>query len=894
MANAFGTDGDDIMVPVNPGDNYLGRDGNDIYFIDQTAFGPGTDPIVINDVLGENRIRFAAGTEIVSSTVIGRSDGTSAIELVIGASPAPLPDSPAGPGPRADQVNQTVQILGDATTLTFDIGATSLTQGFSSQNFDEFVTDTLGTTIPDPGQSSQGGPAMVEPITLSISASDVDEGDVPADNTRMILTVTSNRPAPEDIDFELILVGGGASSPDDFNSPAVIVGTIAEGTNTATILVDIVEDTVIEPDELIIASLLSVSDGAIGGGFALGTIRNDDFPTISINDVSVQEPAAGTVQTELVPLTLSSAAPFPISVEVGIADGTALAGEDFDPPSNGVIEIPPLTTQMDVPVDIIGDSVAELEEVAQISLFNPQNAGIQTGTALLTIIADALPRVEIEAVSPVGEGDGEIAFRLKLVDQTGAPVTSTSDVRVDVVTGGGTGSGEATPLSDYSPLFGQPVTIPAGQSEATVTVQVLDDDVPEIEPSLPDPRLETFNVLIENPVNAVLGQPTAVGEIIDDDPLPVPTSNLQLAQRNLASPLGGPNDVLNSAIGELLIDLPPVPGEDYLNVIIGGNWVIQNLSLPQPPVPGSPMFFGLNPQLPNIPGDPLFEAPVIAGTSPLPIDFLNPPIPPQTIPVDGQNFLIGGEVPPGGDTIDLSNILEPLPFDPLPLVTPEALQGERVVKSATLPDLDQFVNQEQGLNQCCNTAVSNSLKYLQATGKAPPTLATSPNDIGTLLGTDNTGTPINWHQTKATIPGIQVERIEAQDADKLSTADIDALIAAVNAGKDVEIDLDGHVAVVVGVRVKANGKIELDLFDDNQLMPGADPMRVTAVSDDGGVLKVDGAALERFVIESFPGFPPPAPPQLLARQSAGEPADFDPDTGFWIPAPDLDVVELFA
>jgi hypothetical protein len=81
---------------------------------------------------------------------------------------------------------------------------------------------------------------------------------------------------------------------------------------------------------------------------------------------------------------------------------------------------------------------------------------------------------------------------------------------------------------------------------------------------------------------------------------------------------------------------------------------------------------------------------------------------------------------------------------------------------------------------------------------------------------------------------------------------INQVIDAVNAGKDVEIDLKGHVAVVVCIRKYPDGRIEIDIYDDDQQDGLSDPVRTVTLTGDGTAgnpYKVDGFELDGFIIE---------------------------------------------
>jgi len=209
---------------------------------------------------------------------------------------------------------------------------------------------------------------------------------------------------------------------------------------------------------------------------------------------------------------------------------------------------------------------------------------------------------------------------------------------------------------------------------------------------------------------------------------------------------------------------------------------------------------------------------------------------PMTTEVTALPYQVGGEE---------DVIVGPLPelVYPLPRLCV-------IKKSGQLPNLDQFVNQPQQRNYCAPGAISNSLTYLKATGGIDSTVDTSISAVAGQIGTTSSGTSSNWYQKKQSLPYftniVTTRYIEAP----LDDAEIDDLINELNRGQDIEMDLKGHVEVLAGLRVRCDGTIELDLFDDNQTDSASDPMHTSTISGTyPSTQYVDGMELERFVIE---------------------------------------------
>lgn len=165
-----------------------------------------------------------------------------------------------------------------------------------------------------------------------------------------------------------------------------------------------------------------------------------------------------------------------------------------------------------------------------------------------------------------------------------------------------------------------------------------------------------------------------------------------------------------------------------------------------------------------------------------------------------------------------------------------------------LAGVDQVDNQPQKPNECVPGAISNSLNYLKKTGKAGESV---PSDISSwreILGTTDKGTSVGWWDKKK-------QYLDDHPEYKISTTIVEGgsseetlkkVIDAIKQGKDVEIRVKGHAALVAGVRIYDDGRVEIDIFDDNQKDDKKDPMR-TVTGKLGGT--IGGMEVDRFIIE---------------------------------------------
>jgi hypothetical protein len=193
----------------------------------------------------------------------------------------------------------------------------------------------------------------------------------------------------------------------------------------------------------------------------------------------------------------------PVTVQFATADGTAVAGADYDAAS-GAITFPPGSTEQTIEVQVIPDSLDENDETFTVSLSAPSGAQVAIGTAVGTIVDDdTIPSVDVLDCAVV-EGTGS-ATACVAEARLSAPYPEPVTVQY------ATANGTATAGSDYTASSGV-ITFPPSATSATISVPVVGDATPE-----PD---ETFTLTLTAPVNATLGDASADGVIVDDDGAP--------------------------------------------------------------------------------------------------------------------------------------------------------------------------------------------------------------------------------------------------------------------------------------------------------------------------------------------------------------------------------------
>jgi hypothetical protein len=234
-------------------------------------------------------------------------------------------------------------------------------------------------------------------------------------------------------------------------------------------------------------------------------------PRVSVGDVTVAESAG----TAAVPISLSKQAKRAVEVTLATADRTALAQIDYGPVTKSVkIRHGKRSAVIDVPV--FGDSIFETpDETLAVDVMKVKRATVGDGEAIVTIDDDdtgppepapapSTPTLSV-TTNAVDEGSAATNPRQVLVSlsEPSAGVTA-----VDWTLAAGTASAGR----DFQPAGGT-VTIPAGQTSASLTIDVLGDTTDEDD--------ETLSVALSNPVGVQLAEASHLIRIVDNDPPPI-------------------------------------------------------------------------------------------------------------------------------------------------------------------------------------------------------------------------------------------------------------------------------------------------------------------------------------------------------------------------------------
>ncbi len=402
-----------------------------------------------------------------------------------------------------------------------------------SDNVDLTGSDLEGVgTIQDSGSGAGVDVPGAEDTVYAVLSGDTDvtEGDSATYTVSLVDENGVSVVVSEPTDVTITLTSGTAEAGDYAETPVTV--TIQPGDSSATVDVATFEDVDFD-DETFTAAISNVEETGefeaitVGAESSVETtiVDNDTAPTLSIDDVTVDEGAGLATFT----VSLDHATTAPVTFDYATADGSA-DSDDYTSVS-GSLEIPVGSTEVTITVPITEDFYSEGDETFTVTLSNVSDNVDLTGSDLEGVgtIQDSgsgagidVPGAE-DTVYAVLSGDADVtegdsaAYTVSLVDENGDPVVVSEPTEVTITLTSGTaeaGDYAETPVT---------VTIQPGDSSATVDVATFEDV---------DFDDETFTVQISTVQNTGEFEAIEVGSnssidttIIDNDTAPTLSIN---------------------------------------------------------------------------------------------------------------------------------------------------------------------------------------------------------------------------------------------------------------------------------------------------------------------------------------------------------------------------------
>ena len=333
-------------------------------------------------------------------------------------------------------------------------------------------------------------------VNISVGDTSITEGN--SGTKLMTFTVSLDQASASAVTFDIATADGTATAGSDYVAKASTSQSIAAGQTSKTFTVTLNGDAVVEPDETVLVNLTNAVGATIIDAQGVGTITNDDGPTLSIADAGFQEGNSGT-KTLTFTVSLSQASIYPVTYNIYTVDGMAVAGSDFVGQSLVAETIPAGQTSKTFSITTYGDTAIEGNETLFVRMSNA-SVPVTDGQARGMLINDDGPVLSISdaSVTEGNSGTKLLTFTVSLSQLASANVTFDFSTAAVTAAGG----------SDFDPVSVTGITIPYGQLSKAVSVVVRGDTTVE-----PD---ETFrgNIAMGN-VSIVDG--VGIGTIINDD-----------------------------------------------------------------------------------------------------------------------------------------------------------------------------------------------------------------------------------------------------------------------------------------------------------------------------------------------------------------------------------------
>ncbi|TXC71208.1 hypothetical protein FSB78_09785 [Sphingomonas ginsenosidivorax] len=515
---------------------------------------------------------------IADASITEGNAGTSTIEFIVtraGGSAGAVTLDYAVTAGTADAADLTGAVTGQVsfadgqTEARISVSVVGDTQFEPNETFSVTLSNASAGTITDGVATGTIVNDDTDPtgVTLSIADASVVEGN--AGTTALTFTVTRDGVTTGAASASYAIVLNGTAGADDLASQP-LTGTVsfAAGATTATVIVQVAGDVRPEGNETFSVTLSDPVGATLADPTATGTIRNDDVANVFINEIHYDDAGtdagegveiAGVAGTDLTGYslvfyngngggvyatqalsgvivdqddgygTLAFAGPAG-GIQNGSPDGIALVG-----PGGSVVQFlsyeGPMTAtagaaagMTSIDIGVSEEGVAEgfsLQLTGDGSNYSDfswaqaqQNTfgALNTGQNFLSATSPGFVRI---ADASVQEGNSGITQMVFTVTRAGGGATAASvDYTLHL-----NGNADASDLVSGTPMSGT-VTFAAGVSSQQIVIGVVGDTVGELN--------ETFGIDLGNAVgNITISDGTAVGTIVNDDPLTLGIYDIQ-------------------------------------------------------------------------------------------------------------------------------------------------------------------------------------------------------------------------------------------------------------------------------------------------------------------------------------------------------------------------------
>jgi Ca2+-binding RTX toxin-like protein len=509
-----GQEGGDTLNGNSGNDELYGGDGNDILYGGEgnDSLNGGIGSVILNGNDGINALYGGEGDDIFNSIpgsvdtyfyMIG--DGADLV-YTYESSAKPNDVLQLGPGITAKEI----RIERKDYDLIFKVGVNGdqITIGnwFNGINYQlAALRFADGSSL----SNAQIGNDVLPVITLAVAPASVAEDGI----TNLFYTFSRTGPTSRALTVNYAI--SGTADATDYTGAIAGTGktiTFAAGSATATLTVDPIADTSIEPNETVALTIAAGTGYTIGSSAeVVGTISNDDLPviTLAVSPAGVTEDGTANLVYTF-SRTGATTSALTVNYTVG---GTATLGTDYSgiaaTPVTKTVSFAANSATATVTVDPTADTTIEPDETVAVTLAAGSGYSIGTTAAVVgTILNDDFPVITL-AVSPVSVTEDGTTNLVYTFTRTG-PTTSALTVNYGI-----SGSADSADYTGATPGVGKSISFAAGSATATLIIDPTADSTIEAD--------ETVALTLAAGSGYSIGTTSAVIGTISNDDFPVIT-----------------------------------------------------------------------------------------------------------------------------------------------------------------------------------------------------------------------------------------------------------------------------------------------------------------------------------------------------------------------------------
>jgi RHS repeat-associated protein len=367
----------------------------------------------------------------------------------------------------------------------------------AEEDFDIDLSNPVGCSF-DLSQPRHAEVKVYDDRGLSFIVSSVA---VSEDAGSVALTIEASGAVDSDIEFRWRTVAGTATAGLDYQDSAGNAEIDPPDTQT-TISIPLIEDDIAELHETFVVGLYGCDDAAlVVPSFVTVTILDNDPGVMFGARIFTVSEDDGAAEVEVVS---NQDQHDPVTVRWTASSDTARLGDDYSP-STGTVAIPSAETSATIAIAVADDADPEGQETVNLRLSDEEGLPLgEPAEAVLTISDD--DRMPVVSFSADSYSVLEIEDHMELVLVLNEPSNEPVVIQVE------SSDGSAVSGSDYTAVS-ETITIPVGQSVATVAVPLTADGLVEGD--------ENFSVGLSVIDGAGAWPPvTASVTIVDDASLP--------------------------------------------------------------------------------------------------------------------------------------------------------------------------------------------------------------------------------------------------------------------------------------------------------------------------------------------------------------------------------------